>query len=268
VREDLALTLEDLLRRRAAGSVTPFERIVIESSGLADPAPILHALMLDGGLSRQLTVAGVLTTVDAVNGLSTLERHAEAVKQVAVADRLLLTKTDLLAAPATDLLARLTALNPAAVLLAAAFGNVDADDLLGAAAADKAEAALQRALAAVAGHNWPAQHGHAAEIDCFAVVREAPIHAIGLTLLLEVLAEHCGGDLLRLKGVVKIAECPDRPAVIHGVQHVFHPPRWLERWPSGDRRSRLVFIGRRLRRTWIEALLRALEAEIAELGSG
>ena len=91
------------------------------------------------------------------------------------------------------------------------------------------------------------------------------MRAVGLTLLLEVLAEHCGGDLLRLKGLVHIAECPERPAVIHGVQHVFHPPAWLARWPSQDRRSRLVFIGRNLRRAWIEALLRALEMEVAEM---
>ena len=269
VRDDLVLTLEELLRRRDAGSVPPFERVVIESSGLADPAPILHALMLDGALSRRLAVAGVLTTVDAVNGLGTLERHAEAVKQVAVADRLLLTKTDLLAAPAAALAARLAALNPAAALHTASFGNIDADDLLGAGADDKAHAAWQRWPATLASREpASAQHQHAAEIDCFALVREAPIGAVGLTLLLEVLAEHCGGDLLRLKGLVKIAECPDRPAVIHGVQHVFHPPAWLERGPSGDRRSRLVFIGRGLRRTWVEALLTALETEIAELASG
>jgi G3E family GTPase len=91
------------------------------------------------------------------------------------------------------------------------------------------------------------------------------MRAVGLTLLLEVLAEHCGGDLLRLKGLVNIAECPQRPAVIHGVQHVFHPPAWLARWPSQDRRSRLVLIGRNLRQAWIEALLRALEMEVAEV---
>ena len=85
---------------------------------------------------------------------------------------------------------------------------------------------------------------HDAQISCFAILREEPIRAVTLTLLLEVLAEHCGGDLLRLKGIVNVAESPDRPAVIHGVQHVFHPPAWLERWPSEDRRSRLVFIVR------------------------
>ena len=100
---------------------------------------------------------------------------------------------------------------------------------------------------------------------CFAILREAPIRAVTLTLLLEILAEHCGADLLRLKGIVNVAESPDRPAVIHGVQHVFHPPAWLERWPSADRRSRLVFIVRGIPQAWVEALLDALEAEVGEV---
>ena len=98
-------------------------------------------------------------------------------------------------------------------------------------------------------------------------MRAQPVHAVTLTLLLEVLAEHCGGDLLRLKGIVNVAESPDRPAVIHGVQHVFHPPAWLDRWPSEDRRTRLVCIVRDIPRAWIEALLEALEAEVREVTS-
>ena len=99
-------------------------------------------------------------------------------------------------------------------------------------------------------------HRHAEQISCFAILREQPMRAITLTLLLEVLAEHCGGDLLRLKGIVNVAESPDRPAVIHGVQHVFHPVAWLDRWPSQDRRTRLVFIVRDIPQAWIEALHR------------
>jgi G3E family GTPase len=109
-------------------------------------------------------------------------------------------------------------------------------------------------------------HAHASDISTVALVRERPIPAVVLTLLLEVLAEHLGSDLLRLKGLVAITEVPDRPAVVHGVQHVFHPPAWLERWPSADRSSRLVLIGRGITRAWIEALLAALEAEVGEIG--
>ena len=269
VRDDLVLTLEHLLRRRAAGMAPPFERVVIETSGLADPAPILHALMLGPSFAGQFVVAGVVTTVDAVNGWRTLDQHPEAIKQVAVADRLLLTKTDLLAMPASGLTARLAALNPAARLLSASFGDVEANRLFDLACEAKAPAELARWLTVrVLGE--AARHGHAhdAEIASIAIVRERPMHAVGLTLLLEVLAEHFGGDLLRLKGLVNIAECPQRPAVIHGVQHVFHPPAWLDRWPSQDRRSRLVLIGRNLRQAWIEALLTALEAEVSELDGG
>ena len=94
------------------------------------------------------------------------------------------------------------------------------------------------------------------------------MRAVSLTLLLEVLAEHVGSDLIRLKGLINVAECPERPAVIHGVQHVFHPPAWLERWPSNDRRSRLVLIGRNLRPAWVEALWAALESEVGEVSGG
>jgi len=266
-RGDLALTLQDLLRRRDAGAVTPFERVAIETSGLADPAPILHALMMDGGLAARLALAGVVATVDAVNGLATLARHPESVKQVAVADRLILTKTDLAAAQSADLSARLAALNPSAIRLQASFGDVDPACLF-----DMGHPAPVRAGNAPA---WPGfdAHAHApaathdAQISSFAILRNEPLKAVSLTLFLEALAEHCGGDLLRLKGIVNIAESPDRPAVIHGVQHVFHPPAWLDGWPSADRRSRLVFIGRQIRQPWIEALILAIEAEVAEVAA-
>jgi G3E family GTPase len=104
---------------------------------------------------------------------------------------------------------------------------------------------------------------HHSEIQAYAVVRDEPIHAVALTLFLEVLAEHCGADLLRLKGIVDISESPGRPAVIHGVQHVFHPPAWLAVWPSDDHRTRIVLITRRISRRWVEVLLNALEAEVA-----
>ncbi len=102
-------------------------------------------------------------------------------------------------------------------------------------------------------------------IDTYAILRQEPIRAVALTLFLEALAEHCGADLLRLKGIVNILESPGQPAVIHGVQHVFHPPSWLPRWPSDDRRSRIVFITRGIRREWVETLLDALDAEVAEV---
>jgi G3E family GTPase len=274
IRGDLVRTLEELLRRRDAGSVPPFERVVIETSGLADPAPILHALMTDEAVAARLALAGVVATVDAVNGAGTLERHPESAKQAAVADRLVLTKTDLAEAAAPEpLLARLAALNPAAPVLRAAHGRIDPARLFDAGLYDPAAGKapdVARWLAAEA-HAHPHHHGHAhdpnrhdARIAAFCVTRDRPIRAVALALFLETLAEHRGADLLRVKGILNVAESPDRPAVIHGVQHVFHPPAWLDRWPSEDRRSRLVFITRDIPRAWVELLLEALDEEVAE----
>jgi G3E family GTPase len=263
IRGDLVLTLADILRRRDEGTVTPFDRVVIETSGLADPAPILHAVMSDDALAERLVLAGVVTTVDAVHGAQTLERQPESVKQVAVADRLVLTKTDLLAETPAALAERLAALNPSAPVLPASFGDIDPARLFDARIWDPSR------LGGLADephqhHDAHDRNRHDARIACFALIREEPIPAVALTLFLEVLAEHCGADLLRLKGIVAIAESPERPAVIHGVQHVFHAPAFLERWPSDDRRSRLVFIARDLPREFAEALLDAIEAEVRE----
>ena len=267
VRGDLVRTLSDILRRRDEGSVTPFERVVIETSGLADPAPILHALMCDDEIAARLALAGVVTTVDAVNGSGTLARNPESVKQVAVADRLILTKTDLVDAATDDLIARLAALNPIAPVLPVAFGAVDPARLFDAGVRDAAS--RPRELAAWLGDDAHAHHAHDpnrhdAHIACFALIRDKPVRAICLTLFLEALAEHCGADILRLKGIVDIAESPDRAAVVHGVQHVFHPPIWLDRWPSGDRRTRIVVIARDVPREWVTALFDAIEAEVEE----
>ncbi len=271
VRGDLAATLMDLVARRAAGGIAPFERIVIETSGLADPAPILQLLMTDAALAERLVLAGVVATIDAMNGLGTLERHAEALKQAAVADRLIVTKTDLTGGVPAALGARLTELNPAALQIAASFGAVEPQSLLGAGAygpagkiADVARWLGMASSEATAG-DVGRQPRHAGDITSMAVVREVPIPAVALALFLEAIAEHCGADLLRLKGIVDVAESPERPAVVHGVQHVFHPLDWLDVWPSADRRSRLVLIGRGLRREWVEALLDAITLEVASL---
>jgi G3E family GTPase len=256
IRGDLVLTLSDILRRRDEGTVTPFERVVIETSGLADPAPILHAVMSDDALAERLTLSGVVTTVDAVHGAATLAQQPESIKQVAVADRLVLTKTDLVDKTPAALTDRLKALNPSAPVLPAAFGEIDPARLFDARIWDPSGR-----LEPESEHH---AHHHDDHIVCFALIRDQPIPAVALTLFLEVLAEHCGADLLRLKGIVAIAESTERPAVIHGVQHMFHAPAFLERWPSDDRRSRLVFIARDLPREFAEALLDAIEAEVRE----
>ena len=264
IRGDLVLTLADILRRRDEGTVTPFDRVVIETSGLADPAPILHAVMSDDALAERLALAGVVTTVDAVHGAQTLERQPESVKQVAVADRLVLTKTDLVAETPPALADRLAALNPSAPVLPASFGDIDPARLFDARIWDPSGKLPDLVEEPHRHHGAHDRNRHDDRIACFALIRDEPIPAVALTLFLEVLAEHCGADLLRLKGIVAIAESPDRPAVIHGVQHMFHAPAFLARWPSDDRRSRLVFIARDLPRDFAEALLDAIEAEVRE----
>ena len=268
IRGDLVFTLLDLLDRRRQGTVMPFERIVIETTGLADPTPILQALMTDTALAGTVQVDGVVTTVDAVNGAATLDRHGESVKQAAVADRIVLTKTDLPDADAKGLHDRLADLNPAAPQLTAVQGDIAPNRLFDSGVYDPSAkpADVQTWLA-----SEPHAHGHGHDINrhgdgisAHSMVRERPVHAVALTLFLEILAEHCGPDLLRLKGLVKLVESTDRPAVIQGVQNVFHPPVWLDRWPGEDRNSKLVFITKDLPGVWFEDLLEALDAEVAE----
>jgi len=266
VRSDLARTIDDMLCRRECGKLPPFDRIVIETSGLADPAPILQTLMTDVKLAGRVVLGAVTATVDAVNGLDTLEREEVSAKQVALADRLVLTKSDLANGAQPQLLDRLAALNSGAPLLYAHHGKIEPQSIFDAGG-------LELGIKSLDGVTWlvneAREHSHDrhAGVTTFALVRDAPIRAVALTLFLEALAEHCGADLLRLKAIVQVAEYPEKPAVLHGVQHVFHPPAWLERWPSGERRSRLVFITRRVPRAWVEALLDAIEAEVAEVSA-
>jgi G3E family GTPase len=271
IRTDLAQTLAELLRRRDEGRCAPFDRIVIETSGLADPAPILQTLMTETNIAGRLVLGGVVTAVDAVNGAGTLEREGVSRKQVAVADRIVLTKSDL-AGPARSVLLRLEELNAGAPVLVADHGRVDPLLFFGSGLYDpRTKSADVHAWLAEEAQRHGIVHAHArhdAEIKAYAIVRREPIRAVALTLFLEALTEHCGADMLRLKGIVNILESPNRPAVIHGVQHVFHAPAWLDRWPSDDRSSRIVCITRRVPQRWVEVLLEAIGEEVADVPCG
>ena len=268
IRTDLAHTLQDLLQRRDEGRCVPFDRIVIETSGLADPAPILQTLMTDATIAGRIVLGNVVTTVDAVNGADTLEREGISQKQVAVADRIVLTKLDLAGPAKTVLLRLLEELNAGAAVLVADHGRIDPLLAFNSGLYDARTKSTDV-------HAWLAEeaHGHSharhdADIQTYAILRQEPIRAVALTLFLEALAEHCGRDMLRLKGIVNILESPGRPAVIHGVQHVFHAPAWLDCWPSDDRSSRIVFITRRVPRRWVEVLLEAIGEEVAAVPVG
>lgn len=275
IRDDLALTLGDLLARRDRGEIPQFRRVVIETSGLADPAPILHVLMADAALAERLSLDTVITTIDAVNGLLTLDEHVEAVKQAAVADTLLITKCDLAAAEADRLEARLRALNLAAEIHSVAHGDLAPDRLFSRTAYSTAgrpvevgrwleEERRQEAARHVDGSHGHDVNRHDDRIRAFCLERDEPVSAVAFSLFLETLAEHCGPDLLRVKGIVEIAENPGRPAVIHGVQHVFHPPEWLDAWPGQDRKTRFVFITRDIPERWVATLLELLDDEARE----
>jgi G3E family GTPase len=267
MRGDLVDALETLLRDLDNRRCT-FRRVLLETTGLADPAPVLHTAMAHPYLVLRYRLDGVVTVVDAVNGETTLDGHAEAVKQAAVADRIALSKTDL-----TDenqrqrIITRLRALNPAAAILDAAKGEATAERLLNCGLYDPARKIpdVKKWLAAEAytqdhAHSHDHHHNrnrHDEHIGAFVLTSDAAIPAGTLEMFLELLRATHGDKLLRIKGIVNLAEMPDTPVVVHGVQHVFHPTARLERWPDDDHRTRLVFITRDLSERTVAELFEA-----------
>ena len=268
IRGDLARTLREAPGRFAREGKLWFDRVIIETTGLADPAPILHTLMSDAVVARRYRLDGIITTVDAVNGCDTLDRQIESVKQAAMADRLLLTKTDLSDSDVLgELHARLRTLNPAAPQLIAENGIVDAELLFDAAAYDPTtKSADVRDWLRAEAYDEPHGHDHAHDHDqgtsehdhahhhhdvnrhdehikSFCLTIDDPIRGEALDAWLEMMLMFRGAEFLRVKGIINVAG-RDVPTVIHGVQHIFHPPITLEEWPSDDRRSRIVFITR------------------------
>jgi G3E family GTPase len=262
VREDLAQSLRNLIERRDAGELRPFRRIAIETSGLADPAPILFTLGADPMLDQRLRLGRVVTLVDAVEGASTLDRFAEAARQVAVADALVVSKTDL--APFGPALAeRLDALNPAAERILGAELEDPATALFSpskrphpnppplagegviGATATTLPRLLGREVRGEAEDGWEfggESHAHSHGIAVFAVTLKSAISRFDFARALGGLARDRGSDLLRVKGLVEFADRPGRPAVVQAAQHAMFTPEWLDRWPDPDHRSRLVFI--------------------------
>jgi G3E family GTPase len=272
VRTDLQETLRDLFVKRRNGDVIDFDRVFVETTGMADPAPVVHSLQSDGLLGAQFRLNGVVTLVDSVNGMASLDTLPEAAKQAALADRLVLTKTDI--APArtvADLRERLQAMNPYARVCEAVDGAIDPDLLrdiapgsVGALTRDPDRwlAASPDLLAAgtIAKRLSPAPAtAHDTRIESFCLEFDTPLQWNVLSETLQVLTSMRGADLLRVKGIVDV-EGEVAPLAIHGVQHVFHPPLRLSHWKSGDRRSRIVFIVRAIPREVIERLFAAVRA--------
>ena len=277
---DLIGTLNSLYHRREAGEIPPFERVLIETSGLADPTPVIQAFLSDPTLAGLFRLGTIVATIDGVNGLGTLNEHSESRRQVAVADRLLITKLDLIApedreAAKARLVERLRSINRVAGIQAVADPVLSLNALLSDIGVDPAKSdeaarawlnfsAYEDGDGELGEHDHHAhgdhdEHHHRQDIVSFAFVREHPTSRYALQLLLDALERNLGPNLLRVKGLVNVSEEPDRPVVIQGAQHLLHNISWLDRWPDADRRTRIVFITQNFERADIEEMISLLD---------
>jgi G3E family GTPase len=249
VRGDLVEALHALYARRAAGTLPPFSRVILETTGLADPAPVLFTLAADPALRHKLTTGVVLATIDAVHGMRQLDRHPECRKQVALADRLIVTKRDIADAPDVAKLAeRLAELNPAA-------------EIFDAQAVDSLEPLLAACrIPEASAHNLSNRHGnraeHSRDVAALALTLEQPIDWSPFAVWLSLLTHAHGENILRFKALLDVAGWP-APVALDGVHHLIHPPTHLPGWPHGPRSSRIVIIAQGLPLHRIEASLPA-----------
>jgi G3E family GTPase len=279
---DLVTTLNNLYHRREDGDIPRFDHVVIETSGLADPSPLIQAFLSDPTLAGLYRIAAVVATVDAVNGPHTLDEHIESVRQVALADQIFITKLDLVdptkaKAAEEALTARLRVLNPAASISSIDARSVDLGPILRSdMLAPGGETGNVRAWLNATAYEQRDEHAHAhshgdddhahdhhhlhdRDIASFCFTREQPIPREALRLLLDALQQNLGPNLLRVKGLINVAEEPDRPAVIQGAQHLLHNLTFLERWPDTDRRSKIVFITQGFDRAEVEDMIGLLD---------
>ena len=252
-REDLVEALMELLDLDQRGDIPRLDRVVVETTGLADPAPILHTIFVDPVLQHHFSVDLILTTVDAVNGHLHLDRNPESVKQIAAADKVVVTKTDV-AEPGSvrSLLSRLAALNPSARVFEAAFGETDVDELF--RPIGTGTHAVPDVLA-VEPHD-------VGETYSVSLTFDGSVDWTAFGIWLSMLLHARGEDVLRVKGLLDVGE--EGPVVVNGVQHTIHPPEHLERWPDEDHSSRIVFITKGIRP---EDLLGSLEGFRGLLGA-
>ena len=274
MRGDLVDTLAQLHRKRRDGAVPPFRRVLVETTGLADPVPILQTLVNDGDIAPHFRMDSVIALADAVHGEAQLDAGGEAVKQAALADRILISKPDLVSPPlVTRLRERLAELNPGAEIQVVVRGAVERDSLFGAGVEDATRrAAIDRWLGVArfardaAGHGNEESDRHAhidSETAAFCVFHDGPVTRAGLLVWLNLLSSLRGAKLLRVKGLLNVE---GEPVVVQAVQTVIHEPVTLERWPDAERRSRLTFITRGMARSDVEKTLPALGYEAGAAG--
>jgi G3E family GTPase len=259
IREELADAMQNLLARRESGEVPPFRRLVVESTGLADPFPILSTIHAHPVLKHHFRIGNVIATVDAVNAQAQIARQFETVKQIAAADRIVITKTDLTDDKTVEQLrTEIRRINPDAPIWSNGADAVESRLLLSDVSPVSSRRREKRKVRAEPdGHHHHAEiHG---DVTSFSVVVDRPIDWIAFGLWLTMLLNRHGAEVLRVKGILNVAGW-DRPVAIHGVQHLVHPPEHMKAWPNGDRRSRIVFIVRGLDRKAIERSLAAFNA--------
>jgi len=264
LRDDLSAAVRDLYGKRERGTIPRFDRLAIETTGLADPAPIIFTLMADPVLRHHFRVGHVVTTVDAVNGATHLTQHPESVKQVAVADRVVLTKTDLTGREHAEALrAACRRVNPAAPIFEAAVDPIGPEQLFIGDPADPSGTRqdARRWLGPVAAATPPETgvgqaSAHDRDVYAFSVTVDRALDWTAFGIWLTMLLHAHGEDILRVKGLLQVVGVPT-PVVIHGVQHLVHPPVHLDGWPTADRGTRLVFIVQKLPRQVIERSLAA-----------
>lgn len=276
VRGDLVDTLAGIVDSIQSGKTPDIRRVVIETTGLADPVPVLLSLMGHPALMQAFRLDGVIATVDAIHGVSTLDRHDEARRQIAVADRIVLTKGDI-AAASPDLSTTIRRLNPGAPVVDVAAAGVA--ELFNCGVYDPATKTADvgrwlrdEAIHAAAHHGHDHDHDHAHHhhdhhrhdrIRSVSLVHDAPVPYAAIEVFLDLLRSTQGESLLRMKGVIELAEDPSRPLVIHGVQTLLHPPARLPAWPAGPRGVRLVLIGDGLPEDYVRRLFGAITGQAA-----
>ena len=273
IQGDLNKTLIDLFDKMMNGKVSSFNRVLIETTGLANPVPIIHTLMSSIELIRIYSLDGVITVVDSVNGEKTLDLHEESLKQLALAEKIILSKTDIIDKDEIkSLIYRIKEINPVSQIVYSKFGNIPLEEIFGLGAYDpyKKSADVKNWLAAEKYKDKKHHHHHDVNrhnenIRAFSMMSENPVNMIAFSFFRDMITAALGANLLRMKGIINIAG-EERPAVIHGVQHIFHPVQWLETWPDNDRRTKLVFITQNIKKEQIEDFFRPLMGLDTEKG--
>ena len=277
IQGDLQKTMLDLIDKMSKGDISYFDKVIIETTGLADPVPIIHTLISSMDLQRIYTLDGVITVVDATNGEKTLDLQPEAVKQAALAERIIISKIDLIEKDKElSLETRLRGINPSIKIIKSSFGDVSISDLIDLGAYDPFSKSrdVKEWLAAESmytHHDHDHDHHHVnvnrhdENIEAFSMTSDKPVNMMAFGLFKDLLMAQMGPDLLRLKGIINI-EGKDRPAVIHGVQHIFHPVHWLNKWPDKDRQTKLVFITRNVKKEQIEGFFNSLMGLVDDKG--